>query len=112
MLVASSSMEQPQPSWTSYFWEQTTDVTQRLQASPLFWGILAAWMAVGIINTLLLLGNLLLENGNATIVYRAATPSWESRQQMTRSMSRAQQYKNAKTPAVRRRHEMIFEPLP
>lgn len=107
MVVAAAYLHGEQPTWRSYLWEEMTDAADRLQKSPLFWGILAVWMLIGVFNMVQLLGET-----KTTVVYRTAKPSWEPRRPTTRSMTRSTQYENAKTSSIRRRRELIFQPLP
>jgi hypothetical protein len=114
LLTTSDYIQENSPVWANYLQEEMTDAVDRLQRSPLFWGILVVWMAVGVINMVRLLAHLLFGEVKSQRTYSTAKPSWEHpHRPTTRSMTRSTQYENARTPAARaRRRALIFQPLP
>lgn len=99
--------------WASYLWEETKIAAHHLQQNQLFMAVLAVWMIVGTVNLILLVDQALFPAKDAE---QRMPTQWRFRpespeRRITRSMDKSALYKEASTPAVRRRREMIITPL-
>lgn len=94
--------------WGNYVWDEMTVAVQQMQKNHILMGVVAVWLVTSFINTILLIDQALYPPQESFI---PDDTYMKMERRITRSMTRAARYKQAATPAVHRRRQMILSPL-